>query len=111
MNQIVDSKLDHHIIRGWANGSGPSTRYSRTGRMIAVCWVLTNVFNCVIKGGFVRDWVVNNDEVLPQGNLSNLLQPNPRNNFIEVVDDSVTPSDIDAELSNFTLLDKEKFIK
>ena len=82
VNQIVDSKLDHHIIKGWANGSGPSTKYSRTGRMLAVCWVLTNVFHCVIKGGFVRDWVVNKEEVLPIGNLRNLLKENPRNNFI-----------------------------
>ena len=59
VNQIVDSRLDHHIIKGWANGYGPSTAYPRTARMIAASWVLTNTFGCVIKGGFVRDWVVN----------------------------------------------------
>jgi len=59
VNQIVDSGLDHHIIKGWAKGYGPSTFYPRTARMIAASWVLTNMFDCAIKGGFVRDWVVN----------------------------------------------------
>jgi len=111
VNQIVDSKIDHHIIKDWANCSGSSTSYLRTSRMIATCWILVNKFHCVIKGGFVRDWIVNNEEILPSTNRRNLLQSNPRNTFIEVVDESVTPSDIDAELSDFTLLDKEKFIK
>jgi hypothetical protein len=47
--------------------------------MIAVSWVLTNVFGCVLKGGFVRDWVVKSEEKLPAGSLRNLLQINARN--------------------------------
>jgi hypothetical protein len=61
INQIVDSKIDQRIIKDLANCSGSSTRYLRTGRMIATCWVLVNKFDCIIKGGFVRDWIVNND--------------------------------------------------
>lgn len=81
VNQIVDSKLQHYVLKGWVNGKGPETKYPRTARMIAVCWVLVNLFNCTIKGGFVRDWVVNADEWLDltvQERL-NLLQPNVRN--------------------------------
>jgi hypothetical protein len=59
VNNIVDSRIEPYIIKGWANGKGAATKYPRTARMVAVCWVLTNVFGCVIKGGFVRDWVVN----------------------------------------------------
>lgn len=56
---IVDGDIDYHIIRSWAHSS--KHKYSaRTMRMVAVCWVLTNKFDCSIKGGFVRDWVVRN---------------------------------------------------
>ena len=98
VNQIVDSSLDFYILKGWVSGSGPNTKFPRTARMIAACWVLTCKFHCVIKGGFVRDWVVNGEEVVPplKNDRVNLLQKNPRNPFKEVVDDSVTPSDIDA---------------
>ena len=45
--------------------------------------------------------------------LKNLLKPNPRNKFLEVTDDLITPSDIDVELpkgqSNY--FDCQKFIK
>jgi len=61
VNQIVDSRLEHYILKGWVSGCGPSTKYPRTAKMIAVCWILVNVFHCVIKGGFVRDWVVNGE--------------------------------------------------
>lgn len=60
INQIVDSKIDLYVIKGWAKGYGIS-KYPRTARMVAVCWVLTCIFDCVIKGGFVRDWVINGD--------------------------------------------------
>lgn len=64
VNQIVDSRKQHYILKGWASGKGPETKYPRTARMIAVSWVLVNLFGCTIKGGFVRDWVVNADEWL-----------------------------------------------
>lgn len=81
--------------------------------MIAVCWVLVNRFDCVIKGGFVRDWVVNGEEVLPKTEKErvDLLQNNPRNQFLEVVDDTVTPSDIDAEMSPDTPFIEGLFLK
>ncbi len=59
VNQIVDSRIQTYVIKGWVHGRGPFTKYPRTARMIAACWVLVNKFNCVVKGGFVRDWVVN----------------------------------------------------
>jgi hypothetical protein len=97
VNQIVDSRIEHYIIKGWVNGRGPFTGYPRIARMIAACWVLVNNFSCVIKGGFVRDWVVNGDEVLDtKKDLTKLLQVNARNKYFEVNDDNVTPSDIDA---------------
>jgi hypothetical protein len=57
---IVDSSIDYHVIKSWAHNK--SMDYSnRTMKMIAVCWVLTTKFDCSIKGGFVRDWVVRNN--------------------------------------------------
>ena len=81
INHIVDSYLDFYVLKGWVSGSGPNTKYARTARMIAVCWVLTCRFHCVIKGGFVRDWIVNGEEVVPptQNEKINLLQKNNRN--------------------------------
>ena len=61
INEIVDSKIEWYVIKGWVNKCGIKTKYVRTARMVAVCWVLVNMFNCVVKGGFVRDWVVNGD--------------------------------------------------
>lgn len=58
-------------------------------RMVVVSWILVNKFDCTIKGGFIRDWVIRGKEWLPPGDLSNLLKSN---------NDLVTPSDIDAEL-------------
>jgi hypothetical protein len=49
--------------------------------------------------------------VLPITNLRGLLKKNPRNNYIEVDDEKVTPSDIDAELSDSKLFEKDRFIK
>ena len=59
VNCIVDSKIARYVLQNWANGKPSLTKYARTSRMIVVCWVLVNMFDCVIKGGFVRDWVVN----------------------------------------------------
>jgi len=42
--------------------------------MIAVCWVLVKHFDCIVKGGFVRDWIVNGkDEIDRSLDLKNLL--------------------------------------
>ena len=85
---IVDSEIDYQTVKSWAQS--PTHNFKpRTMRMVAVCWILVNKFNCTIKGGFIRDWVIRGKEWLPPGNLSNLLQLN---------DPRVTPSDIDAEL-------------
>ena len=69
----------------------------RTMKMIAVSWLLVTKFNCVIKGGFVRDWIVRGYEYLPPNtDLRKLLTRNPYNGFCEVMDEKVSPSDIDA---------------
>lgn len=65
VNNLVDSKMPHYILKSWCSGRGPSTKFPRTARMIAVSWVLINLFDCVVKGGFVRDWIVNGEEVVP----------------------------------------------
>jgi hypothetical protein len=76
--------------------------------MIAVCWILVKRFDCVVKGGFVRDWIINGkDEIDNNLDLRNLLQINPRNGFYEIPDEArVTPSDIDVDLSNETLFNR-----
>lgn len=50
--------------------------------MVAVSWILVNKFHCVIKGGFIRDFVVRGYEWLPSGDLSNLMSVCPRNGYI-----------------------------
>jgi hypothetical protein len=82
---IVDSTIEYHIVRSWAH-SQTNQYSSRTMRMVAVCWILTNKFNCSIKGGFIRDWVVRNHESLPNKNLTTILERNPLNNHLEVTD-------------------------
>lgn len=71
-------------------------------RMVAVCWILVNKFHCKIKGGFIRDWVIRGIEWLPPlkagEDYSNLMKICPRNGYLEVDNELVTPSDIDAEL-------------
>ena len=97
----------------WVNGKGPNTQFPRTARMIAVCWILVNKFDCVIKGGFVRDWIINADEKVPLTSQlrRDLLQHQGRNPFKEVIDDSVTPSDIDVEMSSSKVFDPILFEK
>ena len=46
-----------------------------------------------------------------QQDWEHLLQSNPRNYFLEVFDDSITPSDIDAEMSYSRPFKPEAFIK
>ena len=65
--------------------------------MVAVCWVLVTKFDCTIKGGFVRDWVIGNRDKLSAGNnLKKIMGRNNLNGHIEVIDESVSPMDIDA---------------
>lgn len=78
---IVDSQLEPHILKKWVQH--PKHDYKpRTMRMVAVCWVLVNKFKCTIKGGFIRDFVVNGSEYLPPGDLSNIMKKCPRNGYI-----------------------------
>lgn len=93
---IVDSNIEYQTVKGWAIGNKMSQYLDRTMKMIAVSWVLVTKFNCIIKGGFVRDWIVNGKQYLPNIDLKNLLTLNPYNGFREVMDESVSPSDIDA---------------
>ena len=57
INMIVDSKIEYHVVKSWTYNI--TMHYSnRTMRMVAVCWILVTKFDCTIKGGFVRDFVV-----------------------------------------------------
>lgn len=86
INQIVDPNIEHYRLKNLSNGK--HSKYSaRIRRMIAVCWYLVNECECTIKGGFVRDWIVNGKDIIPPGvDLGNLLQKNVRNRFLEVAD-------------------------
>lgn len=97
---VVDSSINFHTIQNWGSTSKLMPYLDRTMKMIAVCWVLVNKFNCVIKGGFVRDWIVRGHEYLPNTDLKNLLEKNPYNHFYEIMNEQISPSDIDAELPN-----------
>jgi hypothetical protein len=92
---IVDSQIEPHIIKNWASSATHWFKQRRM-RMVAVSWVLFNKFNWTIKCGFIRDWVIRGYEWLPPGYLTNLMSVCSRNCYIEVNDDRVTPSDIDA---------------
>lgn len=54
----MDPSIDEISIKSLGK-KGKAVRSDRINRMIAVCWILINKFNCKIKGGFVRDWVIN----------------------------------------------------
>ena len=75
---IVDSSIEYHIVKSWAQ-SQTNQYSSRTMRMVAVCWILTNKFQCSVKGGFIRDWVVRNHESLPKKDLRTILGKSPLN--------------------------------
>jgi hypothetical protein len=109
VNQIVDPNIEHYKIKNMVNGKDRKLS-PRVRRMIAACWFLVNFFDCTIKGGFVRDWIVNGEDIIPPGtDLKNLLQPNARNRFLEVADEMITPSDIDVELPNDRIFNPEQF--
>lgn len=70
--EIVDSEREYHLVKNLINGK--SSRSMRLRRMIAVCWVLVKRFDCIIKGGFVRDWVINGTEKIdPSIDPKNLI--------------------------------------
>ena len=68
--------------------------------MMAVCWILVHNFGCEIKGGFVRDWVINGEVKLPGGPLDYIIVPCPYTGFYRISDESWSPSDIDVDLSS-----------
>jgi hypothetical protein len=69
---IVDSSLKYHIVKSWTFNN--KMKYSnRTMRMIAVCWVLVTKFNCTIKGGFLRDFVIRGESKSSDGLSPNIL--------------------------------------
>lgn len=86
INMIVDGSISYNVVKSWAQNSkkfiqAPGVEFHpRTMRMVTVCWILVNKFNCEIKGGFIRDWVVRGDSKIPNGlNLKKLLSVNPLN--------------------------------
>ena len=85
VNMIVDSDMDYHIVKNWVDSKNHDFS-QRTMRMVAVCWILVNRFNCIIKGGFIRDFVVRGYEWLPPGDLSDLMEICARNGYLEVKD-------------------------
>lgn len=58
---IVDSSIQYQTVKRWANGNKMSQYSIRTMKMVAVSWILVTKFNCIITGGFVRDWIVNGE--------------------------------------------------
>ena len=35
--------------------------------MELVAWILITKFNCIVEGGFIRDWIVRGDSEFPKG--------------------------------------------
>lgn len=109
INEIVDPKIDFAVLKSWVSGVYDSVTI-RTYRMIAVCWILVNRYDCIIKGGFIRDWVVNGkEENIPGGPLNNLLAKDAI--FYRITDEKISPSDIDVDLSPDYPFDFEGFNK
>ena len=108
INEIVDPNISLSIVKSWVNGEF-STRSPRTYRMVAVAWILTNKYDCSVKGGFVRDWVVNGKEKLPKPPLNHIIQPDPYTKFYKLADDTILPNDIDADMSPDKTFIFEKF--
>lgn len=111
INEIVDPNIDFAVLKSWVSGVYDNV-YIRTYRMVAVCWVLVNRYDCCIKGGFVRDWVVNGEEKdIPGGPLNDILIKDPNTNFYRIADEKMTPSDLDVDLSSEFPFDYEGFKK
>ena len=62
--------------------------------MELIAWILINDYGCIIKGGFIRDWIVAGRDVFPKGTKLKDLGNNRR----EFTDPTVTPNDLDVML-------------
>lgn len=108
INQIVDPKINVAILKSWASGVYSKVPI-RVYRMVTVCWVLVNKYDCCIKGGFLRDWVINGECNIPGGSQSDMLEE--FNGFYRIKDDLIVPSDIDVDLSEEKPFNFEEFKK
>ena len=63
-------------------------------RQFLIAWILINEYGCIIKGGFVRDWIVAGNDFFPKGTKFNDLGNNRR----EFKDPKIAPNDLDVML-------------
>ncbi|CAF2158143.1 unnamed protein product [Rotaria magnacalcarata] len=85
----------------------------RETRMEAVAWIAVCKFNCKLEGGFVRDWVIGNNEE-PQQRTNNptswiKYQTNSKGQLIPYMDKDIVPSDLDCHLPLDRYFDIDKF--
>ena len=73
--------------------------------MELVAWILINKYKCILKGGFVRDWIVGGRADFPKGVK---LELNPQNGKQEIMDERVIPKDLDVILPLSKQKDKSK---
>jgi hypothetical protein len=66
--------------------------------MELVAWILVTKFDCILEGGFVRDWIVGGRSKIPKQGFK--LKVNPINNRLDVMDENVSPKDLDVMLPN-----------
>ena len=67
----------------------------RIHKMELVAWILVNKYHCILKGGFVRDWIVGGREHFPAGTK---LEKNRLNGLLDIIDETVSPKDLDVLL-------------
>lgn len=61
--------------------------------MELVCWVLLNEFDCIIEGGFVRDWIIRGHENWVPGTK---LTKSDWNGKPDINDETISPKDLDV---------------
>jgi hypothetical protein len=91
ISRVTNPELESFELQRYSKGD-------RTSRMELVAWILVNKFNCILEGGFVRDWIVGGRSYIPKQGFK--LQVNPLNNRLDVIDESVSPKDLDVMLPN-----------
>ncbi|CAF3205098.1 unnamed protein product [Rotaria socialis] len=111
ISHVTDSKRT--TIDLWNGLEGPKA--TRETRMEVVAWFAVCQFGCKLEGGFVRDWIVGHYIQRPEGQHADpstwiSRTPNAAGVQLPILNNAVTPADLDCHLSAFKYFDIDKFL-
>ncbi|CAF3103275.1 unnamed protein product [Rotaria sp. Silwood2] len=83
--------------------------------MEVVAWFAVCQFGCKLEGGFVRDWIAGDYIQRPEGKHADpstwiSRTPNAAGVQVPIINNAVTPADLDCHLSAFKYFDIDKFL-